>query len=172
MTHRSPEENPSPRIAVMAGSFNPFTVGHLSVLTRGLKIFSRIIILIGRNASKPAEAEAAATRANELRRLLAPLAPQVDVRLCTGLVAREAADAGATALLRGVRSVADYEYERNMADINRLISGLETVLLFAEPAHAAISSSIVRELSSYGVDVSAMLPSATDIEQTKKHISE
>lgn len=170
MTHRSPEENPSPRIAVMAGSFNPFTVGHLSVLTRGLKIFSRIIILIGRNASKPAEA--AATRADELRRLLAPLAPQVDVRLCTGLVAREAADAGATALLRGVRSVADYEYERNMADINRLISGLETVLLFAEPAHAAISSSIVRELSSYGVDVSAMLPSATDIEQTKKHISE
>lgn len=172
MTHRSHDDRHE-RVAVMAGSFNPFTIGHLSILTRGLKIFDRIIIFIGRNVSKPAEADSATVRAAELEGLLTPLLPRVEVRLCNGLVAKEAAAAGATALMRGVRSVADYEYERNMADINRQISGIETILLFAEPAHAAISSSVVRELSSYGEDVSDMLPSPEIIEQMKKnHITE
>lgn len=61
-------------------------------------------------------------------------------------------------MLRGVRSVADFEYERNLADINRRISGIETLLLFTLPEYAAISSSVVRELQAYGRDVSEFLP--------------
>lgn len=75
-------------------------------------------------------------------------------------MAPEAKALGAVALLRGVRSVADFEYERNMADINRDISGIETVILTAEPRYGAISSSIVRELRSYGYDVTPFLPAS------------
>ena len=65
---------------------------------------------------------------------------------------------GAGFLLRGVRSVQDFEYERTLADVNRRISGLETVLLYSLPEYSSISSSVVRELQSYGVDVSDFLP--------------
>ena len=65
---------------------------------------------------------------------------------------------GAKWLLRGVRSVADFEYERNLADINRKISGIETVILFTLPEHACVSSSIVRELAHYGYDTEPFLP--------------
>ena len=67
---------------------------------------------------------------------------------------------GAQFLLRGVRSVADFEYERQLADINRNISGIESVLIYALPELASVSSSMVRELAAYGVDVSEYLPSA------------
>lgn len=167
MTLRS-DNNATGRIAVMAGSFRPFTLGHLSILTRGLKIFDKIIVLAGQNASKPSEA--AERNFDELHGLLAPLSPKVEVRRCTGLVAAQALSLGACALLRGVRSVADYEYERNMAEVNRVISGMETLLLFAEPQLAAVSSSVVRELTSYGMDVSNFLPSEADIQQTKNQL--
>ena len=69
-----------------------------------------------------------------------------------------AREVGATALLRGVRTVKDFEYERELADVNRLMGGIETVLLVSEPEYAHISSSLVRELLKYGKDVSALLP--------------
>lgn len=165
MTRRYPE-----RTAVMAGSFNPFTLGHLSILRRGLRLFDRVIIFIGRNAAKPAEETDA--RVATLRELLAPLGAFVEVQACSGLVAQEARKAGAVALLRGVRSVADYEYERNMADVNRMISGIETVLLTAEPELSAVSSSTVRELASYGMDVSQFVPDEHTILQTLKQLTE
>lgn len=155
MTHRFPEHQQ--RTAVFAGSFNPFTLGHLSILRRGLDIFDRIVVLVGINASKGTESDAE-TRVEELRQILHPFGHRVEVALCTGLVAPEAVRLGACSLLRGVRSVADFEYERNMADINRRIAGIETTLLFAEPELAAISSSVVRELASYGMDVTSFLP--------------
>lgn len=158
MTHRFHEAGQ--RTAVFAGSFNPFTVGHLSILKRGLEIFDKVIVMIGHNASKKDDSENAEKRVEELNRLLAPFGERTEVRICSGLVAPEAKALGAVALLRGVRSVADFEYERNMADINRDISGIETVILTAEPRYGAISSSIVRELRSYGYDVTSFLPSS------------
>jgi len=148
------------RTAVFAGSFNPFTVGHLSILRRGLTIFDKVIVMLGRNANKQPQSDPVTERAAHLSRTLSSFGDAVEVRICDRLVALEAKELGATALLRGVRSVADFEYERNMADINREIAGIETVILTAEPSYGAISSSVVRELSSYGYDISRFLPNA------------
>ncbi len=145
----------TPRTAVFGGSFNPFTIGHASIVERGLALFDRIVIAVGVNAKKAAgdaEARARAIRniyANELR---------VSVVVWDGLMVDLARREGADFMLRGVRSVADFEYERNMADINRRLSGVETVLLFALPEHGAISSSVVRELAGYGTDISTFIP--------------
>lgn len=146
------------RIALFPGSFNPFTVGHKSVVDRAIPLFDRIIIAIGTNAEK-SEADA-----DDLARRIRAIAavyedePCVEVYAYEGLTADFAAEMGAGFLLRGVRSVQDFEYERTLADVNRHISGLETVLLYALPEHASISSSVVRELQGYGVDVSEFLP--------------
>lgn len=146
------------RIALFPGSFNPFTVGHQSVVDRALPLFDRIIIAIGTNADK-GEADT-----DDLARRIRAIAavyeeePAVEVYAYEGLTADFAAEMGARFLLRGVRSVQDFEYERTLADVNRHISGLETVLLYALPEHASVSSSVVRELQHYGVDVSDFLP--------------
>ena len=139
------------RTALYAGSFNPFTKGHLSILRRGLELFDRVVVMIGVNAGKPAAGVGAAGLAE---RLAALGLENVEVMEWSGLTVDAAREVGARWLLRGVRSVADYEYERNLADINRKISGIDTVILFAEPSLSMISSSMVRELSHYGHDVS------------------
>lgn len=146
------------RIALFPGSFNPFTIGHKSVVDRAIPLFDRIIIAIGTNACK-AEADT-----DDLARRIRAIAslyedePAVEVYAYEGLTADFAAEMGAGFLLRGVRSVKDFEYERTLADVNRHISGLETVLLYSLPEHASISSSVVRELEGYGVDVADFLP--------------
>lgn len=145
------------RVAVMAGSFNPFTIGHADIVARALGIFSHVAICIGVNAGKPEDAHAAAERAELLKSVYAGN-ERVSVHCWDGLTADFAKKIGACALLRGVRSVKDYEYERDMADANRSIFGLETVILFADPSKAYVSSSLVRELDKYGVDVSPLLP--------------
>lgn len=151
-------KSPEPRIAFYAGSFDPFTVGHLSVAERGAAIFDAVVIGVGINSVKAqTDKESRVQRLADIRRAVQGL-PNVTVTAYTTLTAEAARMAGARWLLRGVRSVADYEYERNMAELNRRISGLETVLLFALPEQACISSSAVRELTAYGVDVSDMIP--------------
>lgn len=138
------------KTALYAGSFNPFTIGHMSILRRGLELFDRVVVVVGINSEKQAEA---AANVEELQRKLSAL-PGAEVISWRGLTVDAAAEVGAKWLLRGVRSVADYEYERNLADINKAISGLDTVILFAEPELSMVSSSMVRELQRYGRDVS------------------
>lgn len=158
MTAKSPDNihTGEPRTALFAGSFDPFTVGHASIVSRALPLFDHIIIAVGVNMAK--------TSADEVSRRVEAIAalyadePRVTVTHYEGLTVDMAARCGARWLLRGVRSVKDFEYERDMADINRQLSGLETVLLYSLPEHAAVSSSIVRELRSYGRDVSDYLP--------------
>lgn len=145
------------KIGFYAGSFNPFTIGHRSIVERGLKIFDRIIIGVGFNISKPGAEAGAEERAASIGRLFSD-EPRVSCLAYDGLTADAALRNGATALLRGVRGVADFENERNLADINRKISGLETVMLFTLPEHSCVSSSVVRELAHYGRDVSDFLP--------------
>ena len=148
--------------ALFAGSFNPFTIGHASVVERAASMFEKIIIAIGVNPEKEGTepGEAVKERIASIKQYASRFPDgKIEVISYSGkLTADLAKELGCDYLLRGVRSVKDFEYERDLADINRRISGIETVLLFTLPEHAAISSSVVRELSSYGYDVSSFLP--------------
>lgn len=139
-----------------AGSFNPFTIGHADIVDRALKLGAEVVVAVGFNIAK-ADRSDIDRRVDAIRRVYAA-EPRVSVISFSRLTVDEAAAQGCTALLRGVRTVADFEYERNMADVNRQISGLETLLLFADPQYAAVSSSMVRELLHFGHDVSKFLP--------------
>lgn len=167
MTQRYPDDaQRRPSVAFYAGSFNPFTMGHASIVERALTMFDRVVIAIGVNADKPATEQAVqAQNAEAIRRLYAEC-PEVEVTTFSTLAVEAARECGATVLLRGVRSVADFEYERQMADINRrLPGGLETVMLPALPEYGAVSSSIVRELRRYGADVAPFLPAPCNKER-------
>lgn len=145
------------RVAFFPGSFNPFTVGHASVVERGLALFDRIVVGVGYNVSKPESADAALERAGKIRRLYAS-EPRIEVTTYASLTVTAAAETGAGFILRGIRSVKDFEYERDMADINRKLSGIETVIMFSLPELAALSSSVVRELERFGADISEFIP--------------
>lgn len=152
MTHRYPE-----RTALFPGTFNPFTRGHMSVALRALELFDRLVIGVGFSPAKPESAVNARQRAEHIGQLFAG-DQRVEAIAYSGLTVDVCRDCGARFIVRGVRSVADFEYERNLADVNRQIGGIETVLLYSLPADAAISSSMVRELESHGVDVTPFLP--------------
>lgn len=143
------------RTAIFAGSFNPFTVGHASLVERGLNIFDRLVIVVGVNAEKPAEE--AESRALTIRKLYNK-EPRVSVIVWNGLMVDLAKREGVRFFLRGIRNSNDFVYEQSMADINRRVGHIETVFLPSLPEHQSISSSVVRELQSYGVDVDDMLP--------------
>ncbi len=149
-------ESAKPRIALFPGTFDPFTVGHESLVRRGLSLMERIVIAIGVNEAKqsffPLEKRLSMIRdfyRNE---------PRVSVERYDSLTIEFAQKIGAQYILRGIRSVADFEYEKTIADINRTISGIETFVLFTEPSLTHVSSSHVRELLRYGYDVSEFVP--------------
>ena len=146
------------RIAIFPGSFNPFTIGHKSVVDRALPLFDRIIVAIGTNAGKEsADSDETARRIRKIAEIYAD-EPGVEVYSYEGLTVDFAVEMGARFILRGVRTMQDFEYERMLADVNRRISGIETLLLYTLPEHACVSSSVVRELEHYGVDVAGFLP--------------
>lgn len=149
-------QNCCKRVAIFPGTFDPFTRGHYSVVSRALSMFDEVVIAIGVNALKR-PMFTVEERIAMLESLFAN-EPRVKVMSYSGLTVDVARECGAQFMLRGVRSVIDFEYERSIADVNREISGLETVMLFTEPMYAHISSSVVRELLSYGRDVSSFVP--------------
>lgn len=142
------------RTGVFVGSFNPFTIGHDSIVRRSLALFDKLVIGIGVNTAKE---DGGTSRVEQIARLYAD-EPRVEVRSYTDLTVDFARREGAQFIVKGVRSVKDFEYEREQADINRRLSGLETILLLAEPGMEAVSSSLVRELQRFGRDVSEFLP--------------
>ena len=143
-------------VIVFPGTFDPFTVGHASLVERALPLCSRLVIALGYNPSKSSVATVA-ERVENISALYAS-EPRVSVMAYTGLTVDLCRELGATWMLRGVRSVADFEYERNLADINRRIGGVETLLLFTLPELSCISSSMLRELASHGRDITPFLP--------------
>lgn len=142
------------KTAIFAGTFNPFTIGHRSIVERGLNLFDKVVIAIGFNPDKPVGN--LDERVAAIRRSFAH-EPRVEVCAYSGLTANFAREIGASAILRGVRSVTDLEYERNLADANMEIMGMETVFLLSLPQYSYISSSLVRELASHGHDTSSLL---------------
>ncbi len=142
--------------AVFPGSFDPFTVGHDAIVRRALPLFDRIIIGVGVNVRKQ-YLYSADKRVEDIARLYA-VEPKVEVKAYSGLLVDFARQEGARFIVKGVRSVKDFEYEREQADINLKIGGLDTLLLFSEPQYQSVSSSMVRELLHFGRDVSEFLP--------------
>lgn len=144
------------RRAIFPGSFDPFTIGHYDIVMRGLELFDEIIIGIGHNSSKrssfPLE-----LRIKDIQQAFTG-EPRVKVEAYEGLTIDFAAAHKAQCILRGVRSVQDFEYERNIAEANKQLCGIETVLLYTRPEYAHISSSLVRELYSYNKDITSYLP--------------
>jgi len=142
--------------AIFAGSFDPFTIGHHSIVRRALPLFGRIVIGVGINGSKKCMLSAD-ERVRRIARLYAS-EPKIEVKAYSDLTVDLARREGAGFIIKGVRSVKDFEYERDQADINRMAGGIETVLLYAEPHLASVSSSVVRELAHFGNDISPFLP--------------
>ena len=140
------------------GSFDPFTIGHDAIVRRALPLFDRIVIGVGVNESKK-YMYGTEVRLDAIRRIYADN-PQVEVKAYSDLTVDFARREGAGFIIKGVRSIKDFEYEREQADINRKIGGIDTVLLYAEPQYESISSSVVRELMHFGKDVSEFLPKA------------
>lgn len=144
------------KVAIFPGSFDPFTIGHASIVERGLPLFDEIVIGVGLNESKRA-LYAPTERVAAISRLYAD-EPRVRVESYDDLTIDFAHRVGAKFILRGLRSVKDFEYERDIANMNHRLSGIETVLLFTEPHYSSVSSSVVRELIAFGKDVSDFLP--------------
>lgn len=144
------------RIAIFPGSFDPFTIGHHDIVMRALNLFDEIIIGIGHNYTKR-ETFPLKERLAAIQRIYNN-EPRVCVKVYEGLTVDFAAQHNAQFILRGVRSTIDFEYERNIAEANKQLSGIETVLLYTRPEYAHISSTLVRDLHSHKKDISQYLP--------------
>lgn len=149
------------RIALFPGTFDPFTIGHASLVTRGLELVDEIIISIGINEKKQTY-YTLEKRLDAIRQLYKD-EPRVKVLAYDSLTVDFAEQEEAGFILRGIRTVNDFEYEKSIADVNRKLSGIETFILFTEPEHTHISSSIVRELLRYGKDISQFVPKGTNL---------
>ena len=145
------------RLAVYPGSFDPPTLGHLDVVERASRLFDRIVVAVGRNSSKR-PLLSVEDRCEALRRSVAHL-PNVSVDSFGGLLVDYADEVGATAIVRGLRATADFEYEFQMTLVNRrLRHEVETVFLMTSPEHGYLSSSIVREVAQLGGEYVGMVP--------------
>ena len=142
--------------AIFPGFFDPFTVGHYSIVQRGLHLFDEIIIAIGINSQKEAFLPIE-TRLQNIRKIVEN-EPRIKVMPYEGLTVDFAKKTNAAFILRGIRSVADFEYEKIVADVNRALSGIETITLFCENKYSFVSSSMVRELLRAEKDASQYLP--------------
>ena len=144
------------RVGLFVGSFDPFTIGHDSIVRRALPLFDKIVIGVGVNERKK-YMQNTDQRVSTIQQLYADV-PKIEVKAYTDLTVGFAHREHATYFIKGVRTIKDFEYEREQADINRLLGGMETLLFVAEPQFASISSSLVRELIHFGRDVSEFLP--------------
>lgn len=152
--------------ALFTGSFDPFTKGHHDIVQRALKLFDQVVIGIGINENKKTMFSAEERR--QMIQTLYKEEARIGVEYYKGLAVEFAEQINATCILRSIRSVKDYEYELAMADINKELSGIETMILFTKPQLAHISSSAVRELIHFGKDVTAFLPDGLSL--VKKNI--
>ena len=148
--------------AIFPGTYDPFTIGHSSVINRALTFIDEIVIGIGINENKntyfPIE------KREEMIRQLYKNEPRIIVQSYDSLTIDFAKQMNADLIIRGIRTIKDFEYEETIADINRKLTGIETILLFTEPELTCISSTIVRELLQYGKDISMFIPDGMKIE--------
>ncbi|MEN9918401.1 MAG: pantetheine-phosphate adenylyltransferase [Bacteroidota bacterium] len=142
--------------AIFPGTFDPFTIGHESIVRRGLAIVDEIVISIGINDTK--KTYFALDDRIQMIEYLYKNEPRISVKAYDCLTIDYAKTISAEFIIRGIRSVNDFEYEKTIADMNRKISGIETFVLFTEPEYTHISSTIVRELLRYGHEIKDFVP--------------
>jgi pantetheine-phosphate adenylyltransferase len=150
------------RIAVVPGSFDPVTLGHIDVIGRAARIFDDVHVLVVHNPDKSALLPIAQRVALiEQAVLEAKLEGRITVTSWSvGLLVDYCTDVGASVLVKGIRSQVDVAYETPMAIVNRNLAGVETIFMLPDPSHAHVSSSLVRQVASLGGDVSPYVPRA------------
>ena len=150
------------RIAVVPGSFDPVTLGHLDVIERAAKIFDQIHVLVVHNPAKTALLPVAQRVALIERAILdANFEGEIVVTSWSvGLLVDYCTDVGASVIVKGIRSQVDVAYETPMAIVNRNLAGVETIFMLPDPAHAHVSSSLVRQVAGLGGDVAPYVPKA------------
>jgi pantetheine-phosphate adenylyltransferase len=150
------------RIAVVPGSFDPVTLGHLDVIERAAGLFDQLHVLVVHNPAKSALlplVERVALIQQAVRESGLPDTITV-ASWSVGLLVDYCTDVGASVLVKGIRSQVDVAYETPMAIVNRNLAGVETVFMLPDPAHAHVSSSLVRQVAALGGDVSPYVPPA------------
>lgn len=155
--------------AVFPGSFDPITSGHMDVLTRAAKIFDHVTVTVMHNARKQGRHLFTLDERLEILRGATAHFGNVSVDSFGGLLVDYMAGQPGSVILRGLRAVSDYEYELQIAHLNRQIGDAETVFIMAATRWSFVSSSMIREIASYGGDVSEMVPRASASALRRKH---
>ena len=158
----------SKKIAIFPGSFDPFTIGHESVITRALPLFDEIIVAIGSNTNKKTYFSIE-QRMQMIREVFSDT-DRIKIESYEGLTVEYCRQKGARYLLRGLRTSSDFEYERAIAQTNKaMYPELESVFLLTIPEHTPINSSIVRDIIRLGGDASQFIPKAIDLSKFSRH---
>lgn len=154
------------KIAIFPGSFDPFTIGHESIVKRAVPMFDKIYIMIGYNANK----KSFFSIEKRLKWINQVFQDQekVEVKIHDGLTVDFCKEVGAKYILRGLRTSADFEYERAIAQINKKMHPeIETVFLLTLPEHTPVNATIIRDIVFHGGDASQFLPKGLDREEFK-----
>jgi len=147
------------RICLFPGTFDPVTLGHVDIINRSINLFDKIVVGIGMNASK-APMFTGEQRLQWIRQIYKD-EPKVEAALYEGLTVNFCRQIGAKFILRGIRYVSDFEYEKTIADANRTLdANIETIFLTGEPKYTSVASTIVRDIIRNGGDAAQFLPEA------------
>ena len=158
----------SKKTAIFPGSFDPFTIGHESVITRAMPLFDRIIVAIGTNTTK--QAYFSVEQRMQMIREVFTDTERIKIESFQGLTVEFCRKKGARYLLRGLRTSSDFEYERAIAQTNKaMYPELESVFLLTLPEHTPINSTIVREIIRLGGDAGRFIPKAIDLSKYPVH---
>jgi len=155
------------KIAVFPGSFDPFTIGHESIVNRAASMFDKIIIMIGYNANKKSffSIEKRQKWINQIFKDQL----KIEVQLHEGLTVDFCKEVGAKYILRGLRTSSDFEYERAIAQVNKKMHPeIETVFLLTLPEHTPVNATIIRDIIFHGGDASMFLPKGLDMDEFKQ----
>ncbi|HUH33082.1 MAG TPA: pantetheine-phosphate adenylyltransferase [Daejeonella sp.] len=145
------------KIALFPGSFDPVTKAHVDILKRSISLFDKVVVGIGLNSSKPSFLSAE-TRKKMLEAVFAG-EPKVEVMVYEGLTIEFCKKIDAAYMIRGIRTVSDFEYEKAIAQMNHaLVPEIESIFIVSKPGYSSISSTIVRDILRYNGDVSQFIP--------------